>query len=254
MPVERTGAGDPARTLALLWRREVAVPPRRGPRPRLSVDDVVGAAVALADAEGVGAVSMRRLADDLGVSTMSLYGYVPSKAELVDLMLDEVHGAMAPARWRPQAGWRTRARRVAEANAALYAAHPWAAHVSTARPALGPGSIGKYDHELGAFADCGLGDVAMDAALTFLLGFVRSDAVAREGAATAAQDTAWWAVAGPLLGRYAAPERFPLAARVGTAAGEAQGTAYDPDAAFAFGLERVLDGLAALVDAPSQPG
>src|SRR5688572_27806436 len=82
----RTGEGDPARTLALLWRR--AERGTRGPRPKLSVDAVVDAAIALADEAGLQAVSMRTLAGRLGVSAMTLYTYVPGKAELLDLMLD----------------------------------------------------------------------------------------------------------------------------------------------------------------------
>src|SRR5699024_884374 len=81
---DRTSAGVPARTLALLWRDASAVP-RKGPARRLEVDDVVGAAVALADADGLGAVTLRRVAERLGVATMTLYTYVPTKAELIDL-------------------------------------------------------------------------------------------------------------------------------------------------------------------------
>src|SRR5687767_2606640 len=88
----RTGEGDPARTLGLLWRR--SQPSRRGPRPRLSVDDVVDAAIALADEAGLEAVSIRALAERLGVSAMTLYTYVPGKTELLDLMLDALWLAM----------------------------------------------------------------------------------------------------------------------------------------------------------------
>ena len=245
MAASRTGGGDPARTLALLWREVER--PRRGPRPRLDVDAVAGAAIAIADAEGLDAVSMRALAERLGVSAMTLYGYVPGKAELLDVMLDALYLAMPREPWPPAMSWRERAAAVAAANRALYAAHPWAAAISTARPPLGPGQMAKYEHELGAFDGTGLDDVEMDAALTFLLGFVQGIAVAG-GRGAAGGDAAWWEEAGPLLARVISPERYPLASRVGTAAGEAQGSAYDPDHAFEFGLERVLDGLAALVE------
>src|SRR5471030_1171419 len=97
--------GDPSRSIALLWG--VAESGRRGPKPRHSVEDVVRAAIALADAEGLDAVSMRRVAETLQLSPMSLYTYVPSKAELVDLMLDRVAGEMgepdpAGGDWRQQ--------------------------------------------------------------------------------------------------------------------------------------------------------
>src|SRR5437588_11584179 len=95
--------GDPERSMALLWG--VAESGRRGPKPRHSVEDVVRAAIALADAEGLAALSMRRVAETLQLSPMSLYTYVPSKAELMDLMLDRVAGEMDGP--EPRAGhWR----------------------------------------------------------------------------------------------------------------------------------------------------
>ncbi len=236
---------DVARTLALLWRE--VEPPRRGPRPRHSVDDVVEAAVAIADADGLDAVTVRAVAERLGISPMSLYTYVPGKAELLDLMLDALYLAM-PREPHPR-HWRDRLRAVADANRELYARHPWAARVSTARPPLGPGLMAKYEHELAALDGLGLSDVEMDAALTFLLGFAQANAVAAQDHASApGTDTEWWETAGPLLARVVAPERYPLAARVGSAVGAAQGGAYNAERAYAFGLERVLDGLAALID------
>ena len=205
MARSRTSGGDPARTLALLWRAEA--PSRRGPRPKLDLDVVVGAAIALAGERGLEALTMRALAARLRVSAMTLYGYVPGKDELVDLMLDALYVRMDRPAWRAGSGWRARARAVAGANRALYAAHPWAAAVSTARPPPGPGLMAKYEHELAAFDGAGLDDVERDAALSFLLAFVQ-----------------------------------------GAAAGEAHGSAHDPAFAYAFGLERVLDGLAALID------
>jgi AcrR family transcriptional regulator len=247
MASSRTSGGDPARTLALLWR--AGQPSRRGPRPRLDVDTVVDAAIALAGEQGLEAVTMRALAARLRVSAMTLYGYVPGKDELVDLMLDALFSRMRRSPWRAGSGWRERARAVADANRALYAAHPWAAAVSTARPPLGPGLMAKYEHELAAFDDAGLGDVERDAALSFLLAFVQGAAVAAADAAAApGTDAEWWERAGPLLARAVDPARYPLAARVGAAAGEAHGSAHDPEHAYAFGLERVLDGLAALIE------
>jgi AcrR family transcriptional regulator len=245
--VTRTSSGDPARTLALLWRADP--PSRRGPRPRLDLDAVVDAAIALADERGLAALTMRALAARLRVSAMTLYGYVPGREELVDLMLDALYGRMAYPAWEAEEGWRARARAVAEANRALYEAHPWAAAVSTARPPLGPGLMGKYEHELGAFEHAGLGDVERDAALSHLLAFVQgSSTAAAEAAAAPGTDAEWWETAGPLLARVIDPARYPLAVRVGAAAGEAHGSAHDPAFAYAFGLERVLDGLAALIE------
>ena len=257
---------DPARTLALLWRHAAAPAPRRGPRPGLSVDAVVERAIQLADADGIDAVTMRGLASGLGVAPMTLYAYVPGgKAELLDLMLDAVLARMpatASTRGRGSdrafAHWRDRLEAVAHGNRALYAAHPWAATLSPARPPLGPGLMTKYERELSALEGCGLDDVEMDAALTFLLGFVQASARATaEAAATrrrsGVDDEAWWSATGPVLARVLDPAAYPTAARVGSAAGAAQGAAYDAEAAYAFGLARVLDGLGALIEARAGP-
>jgi len=248
----RSSAGDPARTLALLWR-ETREPGsgQRGPRPAQSVDKIVDAAITLADAEGLGVVTMRRVAEALDVAPMSLYTYVPGKAELIDLMLDTVYARM-PRREPAGSGWRERLTAVADDNRALFERHPWLAAVSTSRPTLGPGAIAKYDYELRALDGVGLDDVEMDAALTFLLGFVQTCARAAADVRTAHQESAlndeqWWAANQPLLAKMFDADRFPLASRVGAAAGAAHGSAYDPDHAYAFGLRRVLDGLAGLI-------
>lgn len=143
MPSDRTSAGDPARTLALLWG-EVAVP-RRGPARPFDVDAVVDAAIGLADREGLAAVTMRRLAGELTISPMSLYTYLPGKAELVDLMLDFLYRRL-PLQDTTSRTWRERLTAVADENRALYLAHPWSSAVSTARPPLGPGLMAKYEH------------------------------------------------------------------------------------------------------------
>jgi AcrR family transcriptional regulator len=236
-------------SLELLWG--IGPERRRGPRPALSTAGIVDAAIALADAEGLEAVSMRRLAERLGVGAMGLYTYVPGKAELLEAMLDAVYAAMP--RTAHDGDWRARLTAVASENRALYAAHPWAATISSSRPPLGPGLMAKYEHELRALEDTGLDDVETDAALTFLLDFVRSNALAAHAAQatreqTGMTDEEWWAANGPLLARVLDPDDYPTAARVGSAAGAAQGGAYSAGHAWAFGLERVLDGLAALID------
>jgi AcrR family transcriptional regulator len=242
---------DPARVLALLWRTEDTAAPRRGPRPGLTVGQVVDAAIAIADRDGLEALTMRRLAESLGVGAMALYTYVPGKAELLDLMLDRVYAERPDAPWPDD--WRERLTALALDNRGLYEAHPWAASLSPGRPPLGPGLMAKYERELRALEGLGLDDLEMDAALTFLLDFVRASAAAtrhtreaqRESGMT---DEQWWAVNAPVLERMLDPGAYPTAARVGTAAGSAHGGAYSPDHAWRFGLERVLDGLAALIE------
>lgn len=252
MPTEYAGRGDPARTIELLWgtRGRGA----RGPRPGLTVDQVVAAAIAIADAEGLEGLSMRRVAGRLGVGTMSLYRYVPGKAELLDVMVDRVSGDGEPGDGEPPpSGWRRRLERVARANRDRYRRHPWLLQVFPGRPPLGPGVMAKYDRELRAVEGIGLSDVDMDAVLTLVLEYVRGAAAGAVEAAQAQQrtgqsDDQWWTAFQPLLDRVFDAGRYPLAARVGLAATEAYQGPYDPDRAFEFGLRRLLDGVQAFVD------
>lgn len=248
---DRSSSGDPARTMQLLWR-DPAAAPRRGPQRALDVDSVVSAATEIADAEGLDAVTMRRVAEHLGVGAMTLYTYVPGKAELLDLMLDSAYVGMSrtDTTGRP---WRVRVTAVADDNRALFARHPWAATVSTLRPPLGPGLMAKYEHELAALDGTGLDDVEMDDCLTLVLTFVQASARDAADARAARQqsamdDQAWWAANAGLLERLLDPRTYPLASRVGSAAGAAHGSAHDPEHAYRFGLERLLDGITALVE------
>lgn len=253
MPRQRSSGGDPARTLELLWRASLSPRPTRGPKQGRSVDDVVRAAVALADAEGLDAVSMRRVAQALDVAPMSVYTYVPGKAELIDLMFDDVYASM-PRGEHAGKPWRERLEAIARENLAMLERHPWVVEVAAVRPPPGPGVIGRYEYELGALEGLGLDDVEMDAALTFLLDFVRSAAqsvidVRRSREESGRADREWWEATAPMLARVLDPSRYPTAVRVGAAAGQAYNGATDPRHAFEFGLRRVLDGLAVLIDA-----
>jgi AcrR family transcriptional regulator len=251
---EYTGGGDPRRSIELLWGIQERA--RRGPKPRLTVERIVRAAIEVADAEGLGTLSMRHVADHLGVSVMSLYTYVPGKAELVDVMLDTVAGETA----RPAevaGGWRARLEQLALENWALFHRHPWVLQLSTGRPPLGPNLIAKYDYELGAVDGIGLTDVEMDSVLTLVLDHVagvarRAVEMAHAEQHTGVSDEQWWEASAPLLEKVFDAGRYPTAARVGAAAGEAYNAAYSPQHAFEFGLQRVLDGVGAFVDARSR--
>lgn len=248
----RTGSGEPSQTLALLWGEASAAPRRKGPARSASVAQVVDAALGLADDEGLAAVTMRAVAERVGVSAMSVYTYVPGKPELLDLMVDASCARMTRTPWGGEP-WRDRLLAVATANRSLLTAHPWLTEVAAlSRPPLGPGVMAKYEHELAAFDGTGLSDVDTDAALTYLLGFVQSHCRSAHDAARATTDSAmsdadWWAANQPILARALDPEAYPRAVRIGSAAGEAQGSAWDADHTWEFGLARTLDGLAALI-------
>lgn len=264
MAREFTGTGDPARSMPLLWRHSVPLAEpssgsRRGPRAGLTVDAVVEAAIALADKEGLGALSMRRVADELGVGAMSLYTYVPGKGELVDLMFDavltETYGPGGPASgpWPAELGWRERLTQVAQDTWDTYARHPWALRVGAWRPPMGPGVLDKYERELSAVDGIGLDEVQMDAVITMVNGLVDSTVggllekveIQQSSGVTEAQ---WWAATEPYLEQVFDAERYPTSTRVGPVVGEALQAAYDPERSFAFGLARVLDGVEVLIE------
>lgn len=120
--------------IAVLWRAEPPV--RRGPRPGLTLDDIADAGIAIADAEGLEAVSMARVAAELGYTAMSLYRYVSSKDEVIALMVDRAAGDPPPT--DPASGWRARLETLARAQLPGLAAHPWMTSSSTLRNTFGP--------------------------------------------------------------------------------------------------------------------
>lgn len=231
----------------LLWRDHPDAPGRgaRGPKSRLSTGDVVARAMALGDSGGLDAVTIRATAESLSMSPMSVYTHVNSRDDLLVLMVDAAHASAALPPFG-RTSWRARVRRVADANLALLRAHPWLLDVNDDRVALGPGTIAKYDHELHTFDGTGLGDLDRDAALAFVLDFVRSSASARRQSGDADFNQMWQESAGS-LGTYLG-DAYPLAQRVGGAAGAHMAAPYSADHAWEFGLRRVAAGLADLIE------
>lgn len=247
--VEHTGKGDPLQSIALLWRTGV-----KTGRSGLTLDAVIEAGIALAAEVGLDKLSMRKIADRLGVGTMSLYAHVPGKAELIDLMVDRAHAELYqdPAAIPDDADWRTAVEAVAEQNWQLLSRHRWLLGVDSTRPPLGPGTIAKYDTELRPLVGIGLDDVEVDQVLALVLEHVKSTArlslgVAETSQATGSTDGEWWSTAGPVLAALIDPARFPYAARIGSAAGHEFEAAIDPERAYAFGLRTILDGVESLV-------
>ncbi|WP_332701806.1 TetR/AcrR family transcriptional regulator [Devosia sp.] len=250
MAEDIAGRGDPIRTLQLMWGR--AEGPKRGPKAKVAVADLVAAAVAIADAEGIEAVSTRRVAEAVGISPMSFYTHIPDKAVLLDLMLDGAAGLRieeAP-RFDP-AQWRANVTFVASAFREFYITHPWVLQISTHRPVLGPHTMRAYDIFLSAFEGLGLDEVEMDMSVTMVANYVHGAArdVARSRMVkeqTGLSDDEWWYTIAPFLETIDYTP-YPVAARVGPVVGELYGLG-DPDRAFNFGLERILDGLAILIE------
>ncbi|WP_410657611.1 TetR/AcrR family transcriptional regulator [Amycolatopsis sp. lyj-112] len=245
-----TGAGDPRRTIELLWG--VRDKPRRGPKPKLTVDQIVTAAIELADSEGIAALSVRRAAERLGVSPMSIYTYIPSRSELLDLMMDRVHGELTDP--PPSHDWRATMTLLAADAWEMYHRHPWMLQLITGRIPLGPHSFAKHERELSAVDAIGLTDLEMDAVVAMVNGFVQG--IARGSVESAGlvrrsgmTDLEWWTASAPVLAEIPEADAglFPLAARIGQAAGEAHGAASAPLSTFRFGLARLLDGVEQLV-------
>lgn len=243
------GSGDPKRGMELLWGTREQ--PKRGPKPKLTVPRIAAVAVELADAEGIGSLSMRKVAARLGVTAMSLYSYVPAKGELIDVMIDTVLGELPSG--EHDGDWRSRLASVARQNWELHLRHPWLMQLASSRPVLGPNLIARYDYELRAVDGVGLSDVEMDLVVglvaNYVHGAVRGAVEVAEGEQrTGKSDEDWWREHEPLLAKVFDDDRYPVAARVGVAAGTEYGAAIDPVRAFEFGLGRVLDGVAVLVE------
>lgn len=229
-------------SIALLWRDDERR--RRGPKPGLDVERIVRAAIAIADAEGLSAVSMQRIAREFDFTTMSLYRYVPGKAELVDLMVD---AAMGPAPDVREAGtsWRPRLEHWARAISALYHVHPWALEVTNRLRVLGPNEFGWMNAGVEALTDTGLTAQETLDSLVVLIGHVRIIArYAEEPSPEEQRDPhlvtrdEWEAGVERML--HAHGDRFPALARIVNQ----RGFRTDTSDGWEFGLRCVLDGIA----------
>ncbi|WP_335990542.1 TetR/AcrR family transcriptional regulator C-terminal domain-containing protein [Glycomyces sp. MUSA5-2] len=235
---------DPGAVLPLLWR--TAERPSRG--SGLTVGAIAEAAVAIADADGIGAVTMRSVAERLGAGTMSLYTHVPGKRELYALMLDHVFAdaAQAPA---AEGDWRERCAAIARQDRERYLRHPWLLELPAARPAFGPNVTAKYDRDLAALEGTGLSAAEMNAAVMALTSFVsgaaRFQRQAESDERAGRTEERFWQAHEPFLHLVLDPERFPTAHRVAEEARH-HGDA-DHDSSFEFGLERLLVGIGDLV-------
>ncbi|MFC4911204.1 TetR/AcrR family transcriptional regulator [Actinomadura gamaensis] len=233
----------------LVWTKERRVPRRRAP----GVDRFVARAVAVADAEGADAVTMRRIAKDLGSGTASLYRYVASRDELLDLMIDAVQGEDPP----PSAAsgdWREDLTACARRLRGVLLRHPWLGTELTGRPALGPNSLRQYDAVLAAAAgltsDPTLAAVAVDTVSAYVLGAVGSEiAELQASRRTGMSENEWRASMGPYIREVVEGGEYPHFARRVVEADD-----LTPEESFELGLACVLDGLAARIPRPGLGG
>jgi AcrR family transcriptional regulator len=215
----------------------------------LSLERIVEAAVRIAVTEGLGAVSMNRVARNLGASTMSLYRYVESKEELLTLMVDAA-GGKPPQTDESTAEWRAGLARWAWAYRAVLRRHPWMLRVPISGPPVTPNQIAWLDYGLRALGATHLAEGEKLSVMLLLSGFVRNEATLSADLTAAALAAG---VTTPdvmprysrLLKRLTNPEQFP-AIHAAIAAG-AMDDEDDEEHEFVFGLERLLDGVDVLV-------
>ncbi|MEV0700838.1 TetR/AcrR family transcriptional regulator C-terminal domain-containing protein [Saccharopolyspora sp. NPDC050389] len=239
--------------LGRLWR--LSTSSRLGRPAELDVDRVVRAAVDLADRDGLDGVTLQKVAQPLGVTKMSLYRHVGSKDELFELMAD--HAAGPAPDLDANLGWRDGVRQWASAIRARYAEHPWMTDVPTSGPPRGPNAISWMDALLRVLRDTGLDLGTQVGVLNVVSGQVRHAIVlARQleegrrgtGLSQAEVEQNY----GRTLAALVAPNRFPDAARLFAAdvfEPHSEQLAEAPaDQDFTFGLELILDGIAAAID------
>ncbi|MFM9607971.1 TetR/AcrR family transcriptional regulator [Streptomyces niveiscabiei] len=232
------------RTLELLW--EGARRPARGPRPTLTLDRIVEAAVEIADQEGLDAVSMRRVAAELGTGAMSLYRYVPGKSELVELMLDRVNRVSQDPGDLGDGFWREALEVMAHSMLGLYHRHPWVLPASRSRPLLGPSAMDGMEKVLARIRPMGLTDTELVSVIMTVEGYVvgaaRTQVYYQEAERTSGMTTSeFYEAQSPYLSRVMESGRFPVLASLDA---DTWTTSFDH---FGFGLQRILDGLEALV-------
>jgi AcrR family transcriptional regulator len=215
---------------------------RRGPKPAMSVRAIAAAAVALADAEGLDAVTMAAVAKRLGFTTMSLYRYVESRQDLLQCMVDEALGP--PPELPGRRGWRRQVEAWARAEAGQLFAHPWALDVRAGSPPIGPYVLGWMECGFTALAGAGLPVAQAAESLLIIDGYVRSSVqLALQYAAPGASET-WVAQLRAVLD----PELFPtVSATLASGAFEDDTYVEAPAAGFDFGLGLLLDGIERLV-------
>lgn len=249
MATPQTGAGDPRRSLELLWRAFGPQPSKPGPKPKLTVDQIVEAAITVADREG-SCFGMRSVSAELGVGAMTIYRYVPGKSELLDLMVDRLSRVGDDTPDLETLDWRVGLELFAEGTWQVYTEHPWLLEINQRRPVLGPDSLAGYDFVISAFGAHDLPDREINLVVTAVMNIVTGTArqylirdSAEEGPATEEQE--WWSAQKPYLERAVASGRYK---HIGRFTDEQAWDITGHDA-MRYAADRFLDGLAPRMEA-----
>lgn len=223
--------------------------PTKGPRPGLSLEQIVDAAVDVANEEGIGGVSMSRVAKELGTSAMSLYRYVASKGELLTLMID---GAFGRIEWQPIEGtWRERLADWSRLELIGYRRFPWILYIPVSGPPLMPNQMRFMEQGLRALEGTGLAEHEKLSTILLVTSFTRSFAHLSSDISRAQDAGVAITDFGTLIRQLTSKDEFPALHAVvdeGTFDND-QGTVEELEYDYHFGLDRVLDGVEALIRA-----
>ncbi|KPC96357.1 regulator [Streptomyces sp. NRRL F-6602] len=220
-----------------LWLRPAR--PRRGRKPAFTREAITAAAVALADAEGIEAVTMRRVAAQVGAGVMSLYSYAPDKDTLLELMVDHVSGEL-PSGAPPTGDWRADLRTLAHLQRALMLRHPWLPAALATHHTPGPNALAFVERALAALRPTGLDGAARLEVFAQLTAFVAGHVAHETARTTVTRSPERAAAEARYLAAVAADGHHPELA----AALAAPGRPLTPDATFSRFLDRLIDGLA----------
>ncbi|HEY5848244.1 MAG TPA: TetR/AcrR family transcriptional regulator [Microlunatus sp.] len=238
------GTPEGRRIIELLWSG--APPAARGPKPKFSLDDIVSAGVAVADAEGLDSLSMRRVANRLGVGAMSLYTYVPGRSELLELMIDAAYGELELP--KTTATWRNRLEFLTGERWQLYRRHPWLLDYNMNRLPLGPHVLDVEEAMYAAVAAAGLRGTDVVAVTNLigwqLLGAARAQiSDADEERHTGTSSEAYWMSRVSFWTTHFDYQRFPTMAQIWEAGGFDDEAGYDADQ----GIARLLDAIEIMI-------
>ena len=228
-----------------IWSRERKASPAR---ETLSREQIVATAMKLLDAEGLTGLSMRKLAAKLDAGATSLYWHVPTKDDLIDLLIDEVWGEIDVP--EPElAGWRSGALLFGHSLRSAVLRHPWLPEVMYTRPSIGPKAMGMGARGMVLFGAAGFSerevDLAMGSVMSYALGTAGAEVATREMHRRSGQSEQEWVAELLEQAQSAAGEYPEMQASV------RRRTATDLDTAltetFVYGLDALLDGLQARV-------
>ena len=226
-----------------IWMRPER--PARGPKPAYSRAQITEAAIRIADAEGLEAATMRRIATEIGAGAMSLYRYVPSRDDLVELIADRLQGEI-DVDGMPSEDWRADLTRYAEGLRAMWLRHPWIATVQRSLPSFGPNQLRVIEGVMGALdahvsIDENFGLMAM--LNGYVEGAVREEiSWAEEARRSGLSESEWMVRSSPRVHQLLESGEYPIFSKIVM---QARQPHLSRDDQFRYGLQRILDCIAA---------